>query len=574
MATRRDLFMKALDATLLAVEQGLATSRIGTPVAARVVVHTLDNPDDIPTLLARLMATATKWLGGRISTLLAQGSVQAGHTTALIRLDGGQSLLVSAGTRGKAMPLAEVVVFGNHGVLSGGGQFGVWQSGQDVISLQLSDEERRLAQLVRQSQQTRQAVDASRPGQATPRVPGSELPRPSFDIHRRDQRLPLRPPLGVLLVAGDHTHQPGYAEAFAADRRCRLIGLCDEENVSPRRKELNARLANRLGIRSLPSLTEALHRPDVHIVSICAEPERRARIITQAAAAEKHLYLDKPLCASVRQAADIVAAVRGAKVAAHMFSQVLLDPAVRVRDVVASGQLGDVEAVHCDLCFAKGHTGGAVLGHSRPESPEPQQFELPHAKRELTNVGVYFVVMLLWLLRRNVRRVLAATENYFFAEHQARDVEDFGQMLLELEGGITASVTAARSGWHSHPSSGLNRVYLIGSQGAAVIDAHHPRTEIWSDTKPWAAPDRDPADPMAMWAPLPDSPFKASAKLNWIAPSTASWSTDTAHFLDCLEQGRDSEITIEMAAAATETLMAAYRSAATRRVVEIPLEPR
>ena len=36
------------------------------------------------------------------------------------------------------------------------------------------------------------------------------------------------PRYGVLLVTGSHTHQENYAAAFAADRRCRLIAVSDE----------------------------------------------------------------------------------------------------------------------------------------------------------------------------------------------------------------------------------------------------------------------------------------------------------------------------------------------------------
>src|SRR5690606_11768788 len=106
---------------------------------------------------------------------------------------------------------------------------------------------------------------------------------------------PQPPPYGVLLVAGDQTHQPGYAEALAADGRCRLIGLADDANIPARRRSLNEQLAARLGVPMFDDLATALRRDDVHIVSVCAEPYRRGSIAVQAAEAGKHLYLDKPL---------------------------------------------------------------------------------------------------------------------------------------------------------------------------------------------------------------------------------------------------------------------------------------
>jgi predicted dehydrogenase len=100
---------------------------------------------------------------------------------------------------------------------------------------------------------------------------------------------------GVLLVSGSHTHQEGYAADFAADKRCRIVAVTDEQAIDKRRRQLNERLAHALGVPYLPDLPRALARKDVHLVSICAPPERRGRIAVQCAGASKHLYLDKSL---------------------------------------------------------------------------------------------------------------------------------------------------------------------------------------------------------------------------------------------------------------------------------------
>src|SRR5262245_66537461 len=83
---------------------------------------------------------------------------------------------------------------------------------------------------------------------------------------------------GVLLVTGVQTHQENYARAFAADSRCRIVAVSDEPNVPPRRRELNERLARELDVPHIPRLDDALRRTDVQLVSVCAEPERRAEI--------------------------------------------------------------------------------------------------------------------------------------------------------------------------------------------------------------------------------------------------------------------------------------------------------
>ena len=86
--------------------------------------------------------------------------------------------------------------------------------------------------------------------------------------------------LGVLLVTGSRTHQENYAPKFAEDPRCRLVGLTDEADVSPDRDRWNRELADALGVPFFDSLEKALERSDVHIVSVCSEPERRGRVGT------------------------------------------------------------------------------------------------------------------------------------------------------------------------------------------------------------------------------------------------------------------------------------------------------
>lgn len=74
---------------------------------------------------------------------------------------------------------------------------------------------------------------------------------------------------------------------------------------------------------------------------------------------------------------------------------------------------------------------------------------------------------------------------------------------------------------------------------------------------------------MGMWQAPPGNPFQPQPKQDWIVPGTASWKLDTDHFLDCVQHGRASDVSVELAGAATEVLLAAYRSAATGRVVEL-----
>jgi predicted dehydrogenase len=577
-----------LHTDLTAIESALTAGRIGTPVAARLIDCTVADHGQIETRLAQGLEAAAGWLRSDVIRLAAVGSAGNGHASVLAQCRRGQMALVSAGVRGQSPPLIEALVVGNQGIVSyEPGGVDALSASEEAAESPLSQGASALLAAVRHSLTTGEAVapgEELTPGERGNIGPRSTWPRstgpivPSAGpalygpaaIGRPD------PPWGVLLIAGNQTHQENYARSLAADRRCRLIGLTDAADISPRRRALNERLARELAIPYLDDMAAALARDDVHIASICAEPERRGPIIMHAAQAGKHLYLDKPLAATADEAAAIAAAIErasgggGTGLASHMFSMWPGPVAARLRALAEAGTLGELAALHADLFFAKGHAGGAMIERPRVESARPTRFEEVQSKRELYNIGVYPLVNLAALTRRRVRRVFALTGNYFFAENVANDMEDFGAMLLELEGGLTATVMAGRTGWRSHPAGGVHRACLAGARGVAVIDAHRPRVETWDDREPWTAPARHPDDPMGMWS----STFAANAaadsaarpKQSWHVPGPADWS-DAAYFLDHLEQGIASPIDAHLAADVLRVQMAAYASAASGRFV-------
>ncbi len=547
--------MDCFDYAASAVREALAQGRIGTPAAARLVVHTTADHGQFERQLAQVLDTALTWLDAQVSELSLSGSVAAGQLTAQVRCEAGQSLLVSVGSPGTGRPVVELVVIGNRGVMS-------WEADETLRLTVPGFEARALSERGEALLKRVKELEGERGQMGEGEIRA-----------RRAREVPTvvktsAAPYGVLLIAGGHTHQESYAAALASDKRCRLIGVTDDKEISPRRKQLNEQLATRLGIPVLADIDTALARPDVQIVSICAEPDRRAPLIMKAAASGKHLYLDKPLATSVAEADAIVAAVQKSGAINQMFSMVRSATAARLKKIVESGALGDIVAVHCDLLFAKGLVGAAKLGKPRAEEATPRSFEVIESKREFHNVGVYPLVLLRWLLGRDVKSVWGTTANYFFEEHQRTNMEDFGQATLELEDGLTATITAGRSGWRSHAMSGLHRTVLVGTKGIASIDLFRPRLEVWADEEPWKLPSRHPEDPMGFWASTQPE-MGAAPKRAWVTPPDEL--SDTGYFLDCIEHGRPSDVTAEDAAKALEVILAVYQSAATGKKVALPL---
>lgn len=553
-----------MDHFSLAVEtaqSALAAGRIGTPVSMRVFAQTAGDTSQLVGILARSLETASRWLATEPASVYAVGSLNGDETPGSsdpantphialgVRFANGRAAVFSAGLA-HTTPRMELLVIGNRGVLSWEPDYGA------IIEGDVPDQTSEVAATYVRLVEDALASYKPLPSQAAKDSPAA----PSSVVQ-------LAPPYGVLLVAGSHTHQENYAEAFAADPRCRLVGVTDEPGVSSRRRALNDRLAQQLGIPYLDDLAAALQRDDVQIVSICAEPERRGPIAVAAAEAGKHLYLDKPLAASSAQAEAIVAAVQSAGVASQMFSLIGSPAALRARRIADAQTLGPLAAMHADLLFAKGDPGTANLAIPRRESAEPHNFEWVESKREFSNVGVYPLSLAQVIWQTPPRRIWAVTGNYFFAEHQGNQMEDFGLAVVEYGGGRFSTIVAGRCGWRSHPSHGINRTYLVGSRGSAVVDAFRPRAEIYADVPPWTPPRRHPEDPMGFWSSTIEE-SGGRPKHAWQLPPDHNPS-DIRAFVDCLEQGRPSDLPARAAANVHKALMSAYRSAASGEAIEV-----
>ena len=374
---------------------------------------------------------------------------------------------------------------------------------------------------------------------------------------------------GVLLLGGNRTHQENYALSFAQDARCRLVAFADEPDAPPERITLARSLAESMDLPFIPDLDAALAREDVHIVSLCTDVERRGRIGVKCAEAGKHVYLDKPMALNSEDADNIVAAVAESGVRSQMFSNIHSAWARTVQQALVGGGIGELQAVHCDVLFSKGHPGTAPVGEKRIQTPTLERYSFVEAKPEMFDVGVYAVSMVNWLTQKRVQRVFGGTANYFFKEHRDCGLEDFGALVLTLEDGITATIVGGRYGWQSHAQGGVRKVHLIGTEGSLTFDASANRLEVFAAEPAFEPPSPHPLDPMGMWSST-QSEIKMPPKQQWIdVGSDDDSAREFGAFIDCIEKGVESEMNAEFAAHSVEIICAGYRSAATGSVINL-----
>ncbi len=369
----------------------------------------------------------------------------------------------------------------------------------------------------------------------------------------------------VLLVTGGRTHQENYAASFRADSRVRIVAVADERGLTEYRRKYNRLFAEELGVPYIEGLEEAFRQVRPDIVSICAEPDRRARVIRHCMElGAKALYLDKSLCADRDEALRLAEEADRRHVFTHMYTNNTQPWAQAAAADVRAGTLGSLKAAHADAFFAKGKPGTARLQRRQERyPPDPASFQTLRAKRELDNIGVYPIMMLTWLADEPVREVLAVTSNYFFAEHQDEDVEDFAGIAGTFASGAVFSISCGRIGWTSHPAAGTNRITLVGSRGSVMYDMNRCRLYQADDGEPWRPPDPHPEDPMFFWASTQQE-AGVRPKRTWV-PLGGDPDADVRYFLDRLERHQPSEMDIHRAAHATAVIFACYRAAATGR---------
>ena len=175
-----------------------------------------------------------------------------------------------------------------------------------------------------------------------------------------------RPRVRIAVVGCGYIAQAEHIPCLLAARGCELAAI-----VEPRPKT-RAALAERLSVPAFAALEDLLSdRPEIDAVDICATPMAHPPLIEAAAAAGKHILVEKPLCHSPGEAQAIVAAVERHGV--HLmvgymrrFDDIVLE-AKRLLDAGRIGRLKSIATVFKLALPATFHRVADVA----PEPPPP-----------------------------------------------------------------------------------------------------------------------------------------------------------------------------------------------------------
>lgn len=323
-----------------------------------------------------------------------------------------------------------------------------------------------------------------------------------------------------------------HIPAINATSLGQVTAVCSSRELDS--SELSARHGG--CITTYQNLDDLLANPDVHILSLCGFPTERTDQAVRAAAAGKHLILEKPLCLSPRELTRIRQAVKRARVRTcvcfecRFSSQFLATKALLERGLLGQLHYGEVDYYH-------------GIG------PWYAQFRWCRRKKEggssLLEAGCHALDALLLCMGSEVVEVnsfATKSRSKIFAPYEYPSTS---VTLLKFRNGSVGKCVSSIDCLQPY----YFHTHLLGSKGSLLDNKFHSQ-DLSTNKGAWSTL----ALKMLDSGDVADHPYQ----------------TQFEAFFKALDQGREMPLTsLEEAARTHEIIFAADRSAETGRPVKL-----
>jgi predicted dehydrogenase len=345
----------------------------------------------------------------------------------------------------------------------------------------------------------------------------------------------MKPPVPVGLI-GSQFISSVHAESL---RHCPQAELAAVASPTPGNAE---RLARRFGIPcALKNYRDLLARPEIQLVVVGVPNHLHCQIVLDAAAAGKHVVIEKPLCLNLAEADRMIAACRAAGVKLMYAEELCFAPKyVRLKGLLDCGALGRPTL---------------IKQSEKHDGPHAAHFwDVERSGGGVTmDMGCHAIEFFRWMLGRPpIKSVYAQMSRQVHGEKTCGD--DNAILILEFANGVIA---VAEESWTK--LGGMDdRAEVHGSGGVAYADLLHGNA-----IETYSAGGYDYAVE------------KAGSTKGWsFTIYEEAWNygfhAEMAHFVDCVQNDTTPLVTGEDARAVLEVIFAAYESARTGRKVELP----
>ncbi len=350
-------------------------------------------------------------------------------------------------------------------------------------------------------------------------------------------------PIGMAIWGLHHQHPRWYWPLFRNLPQFRPVCLCDADA---------AFLAGEEAFFGLPGTTDPaamLARDDVEAVLIFLPHAEMPAAVKQALAAGKHVLVEKPMGATLKQVRQIAAmAARTDRKVTTGYCWRFDPMARRIRQWIADGLLGEI--IHFEGRMTAGGAWRYVRDHA------PWMLDAAQAGGPMQNLGVHWIDLFHWWTGLDVVAVQGRTTR--FGGEPERTIEDCAYAVLEYANGATGLLDISYSAPRSFPQGRDLFVSIRGTIGMVNWapswggDDHH----VLLVTEHPSVGDRKV---QVIKEPTPQVPgYCGQMGLDYLAD-----------FAEAIRTGREVSIPVADGVRATRVAEAALRSAATGRRVRL-----
>src|SRR5437867_3970167 len=286
-----------------------------------------------------------------------------------------------------------------------------------------------------------------------------------------------------------------------------------------------------------------LAMPEVDMLIVGVPNDLHCLVALDAAAAGKHVVMEKPLCLNLAEADRMIAVCRQAKVKLMYAEELCFTPKyVRLKQLLDSGALGKPTLVK------------QSEKHSGPHAPH--FWDVNRSGGGVTmDMGCHAIQFFRWILgSAPVKSVYAQMGTYVHKQKTPGD--DNALIILEFANGV---IGLAEESWTKQ--GGMDdRAEVHGSKGVAYADLLHGNA-----IETYSAEGYDYAVE------------KAGSTQGWtFTIFEEEWNygfhQEMAHFVDCVQNDKKPLVTGEDGRAVLEVIFAAYESARTGCKVSLPFK--
>ncbi len=256
-------------------------------------------------------------------------------------------------------------------------------------------------------------------------------------------------PITVALVGCAHIHTPGFVNLMKGRSDVKVKYVWDHD---PARA---AKRAGELQTATTSNLNDIWKDAEIKAVVICSETNRHLDLVSQAATARKHMFVEKPLGTTAADSYKMAKAIEAANVLFTTgYFQRCQSNHLFLKEQIANGSFGKITRVIGSNC----HSGSL----SKWFDTEWRWMTDPKIAGvgAFGDLGTHSLDILMWLMGP----VESATADIKVVTGHYGDCDESGQALIRFANGVTGTLSA---GWVdvADPVTLL----ISGTEGHAVI---------------------------------------------------------------------------------------------------------